>query len=126
MKEALKTLVQKYVDAFNNNNINLMLSLIDDNVKFESISNSTGSTAINGRLQLAQVVQQSLGYFEERTQTINSWTIDKNRVAIEVTIHCKLAKSIPGGAEAGEKLVLNGASFFTIKKGKILKMVEYL
>jgi ketosteroid isomerase-like protein len=47
-------------------------------------------------------------------------------VAVEIEYWCRLARDLPDGKKAGTEMELRGASFFTIRNGRICRLVDYL
>ena len=52
--------------------------------------------------------------------------IDDAHVALEIDYWCRLAKDLPDGKKAGQEIGLRGASFFTIRNGRICRLVDYM
>jgi steroid delta-isomerase-like uncharacterized protein len=126
MNERNKKLVEDYINQYNNKNIDAMLDLFSDDVQFESVSNDGDCVKTDGKEQLRELASMSVAYFQQRRQTVLSWVIDENHVAVEIDYWCKLAKDLSTGQKAGEELRLRGASFFTIQNGLIARLVDYM
>jgi steroid delta-isomerase-like uncharacterized protein len=126
MNDQNKKLVENYIDQYNNKNIDAMLDLFSDDVQFESVSNAGECIKTDGKAQLRDLASMSVTYFQQRRQTVMSWVIDDNHVAVEIDYWCKLAKDLQDGRKAGEELRLRGASFFTIRNRLIARLVDYM
>jgi len=103
-----------------------MLVNFADDVIFESVSNTSGVIKVNNKKELSELAFMSVEYFSERRQSVLSWVIDAEQIAIEINYWCKIAKDLPNGKKAGEEMTLRGASFFTFKEGLITRLVDYM
>jgi steroid delta-isomerase-like uncharacterized protein len=121
-----KTLVERYIRHYNDKDVDAMLALFTEDAHFEAVSNTMGITKTINKDQFRELAAISVAYFEKRRQTAESWVIDDNHVAVEIEYWCKLAKDFPGGKKAGEEMLLRGASFFTIRDGRISRLVDYM
>ena len=103
-----------------------MLTHFAEDVIFESVSNTNGVIRTINKDELRKLANITVDYFIERRQTVLSWVVNDEKVAIEIDYWCKVAKDLPNGKKAGEEMTLRGASFFTIKDGLINKLVDYM
>lgn len=121
-----KKVVESYLIDYNRKDIDAMLRHFADDVKFESVSNTSGVVRTNNKKELRELASMSVEYFSERRQTVLGWVINDDQVAIEIDYWCKAAKDIPNGKKAGEEMTLRGASFFTMKDGLITRLIDYM
>jgi ketosteroid isomerase-like protein len=52
--------------------------------------------------------------------SVDNWEL------VELDYWGKLAKDLPEGHKAGQEMRLGGASFFTIRDGRITRLVDYM
>lgn len=121
-----RELIERYLDCYNEKSVDRMLDLFAEDVVFESVSNTTGVIRTTGKEELRRLARRSVEYFEQRRQAPVSWVIDDTHVAVEIDYWCRLAQDLPDGHKAGAEMRLRGASFFTIKDGRIAKLVDYV
>ena len=126
MSAGNRELVERYLDYYNDRDVEAMLALFAEEAVFESVSNTTGVIRTTGKEELRRLALMSVEYFEQRRQTPASWVIDGAHVAVEIDYWCRLAKDLPDGHKAGAELRLRGASFLTIQDGRIAKLVDYM
>jgi ketosteroid isomerase-like protein len=119
-------LVERYLRCYNDKDVETMLGFFTDDAVFESVSNTTGAIKTAGKEELRQLAMMSAEWFEQRRQTATAWVVEDDRVALEIDYWCRLAKDLPDGKKAGEELRLRGASFFTIRDGRISRLVDYM
>jgi hypothetical protein len=121
-----KNRIESYINDYNRKDIDAMLVHFADDVIFESVSNTSGVIKVNNKKELSELAFMSVEYFSERRQSVLSWVIDAEQIAIEINYWCKIAKDLPNGKKAGEEMTLRGASFFTFKEGFITRLVDYM
>jgi hypothetical protein len=121
-----KNRIESYINDYNRKDIDAMLVNFADDVIFESVSNTSGVIKVNNKKELSELAFMSVEYFSERRQSVLSWVIDAEQIAIEINYWCKIAKDLPNGKKAGEEMTLRGASFFTFKEGLITRLVDYM
>ena len=121
-----KNRIESYINDYNRKDIDAMLVHFADDVIFESVSNTSGVIKVNNKKELSELAFMSVEYFSERRQSVLSWVIDAEQIAIEINYWCKIAKDLSNGKKAGEEMTLRGASFFTFKEGLITRLVDYM
>jgi len=121
-----KELIERYLRCYNGKDVEAMLEFFAEEAVFESVSNTTGVIRTANREELRRLALRSVDYFEQRRQTPVAWVIGADQVAVEIDYWCQLAKDLPEGHKAGEEMRLRGASFFTIKEGRITRLVDYM
>ncbi len=119
-------IIKEYLYDYNRKDVDAMLTHFAEDVIFESVSNTNGVIRTINKDELRKLANISVDYFIERRQTVLSWVVNDEKVAIEIDYWCKVAKDLPDGKKAGEEMTLRGASFFTIKDGLINKLVDYM
>lgn len=121
-----KELIERYLRCYNDKSVDAMVNLFTEDTVFESVSNTTGVVRTSGREELHQLPKRSAEWFEQRRQTATGWVIDEAHVALEIDYWCRLAKDLPDGKKAGQEIRLRGASFFTIRHGRISRLADYM
>jgi steroid delta-isomerase-like uncharacterized protein len=121
-----RALVERYIRCYNDKDVEAMLELFAEDAAFESVSNTTGVVTTNGKEELRRLALMSAEYFERRCQTPVTWVLDETHVAVEIDYWCRPARDLPDGKKAGQEMTLRGASFFTIRDGRIVRLVDYL
>lgn len=121
MKEA----IQAYIEAYNSKNVEAMLALVDDEVIFENVSNSSGIITTKTKQDFEKLASQSLGYFIERKQVVRFSVMSVISAAVEIDYRAVLAQDLPNGMRAGQELQLRGVSIFEMKRGKFTRISDY-
>lgn len=119
-----KELVEAYVAAYNAFDIEGMLGLLSDDVRFENHSGDALTAQASGRAAFRALAEQSKALFAQREQRIAGWDIGADTVTVAIDYTGRLARDIPGGPAAGTVIALRGASEFAFAEGKIARIVD--
>ncbi|MCE8015535.1 nuclear transport factor 2 family protein [Halomonas sp. MCCC 1A17488] len=125
MDDATKRdLIERYITAYNNFDIDGMLAVLDPGISFENYSGDELTTSANGIDEFRQLAEHAKGFFAERVQRVSSLTLSQDGATAEIDYHGRLAQDIPGGPKAGSLIELNGVSEFTFGAGRIIKIID--
>ena len=102
-----------------------MLALLDDQIIFENVSNSSGVTRTTTKQEFETVARQSVNYFLERRQVVRFSVLGADSAAVEIDYQAVLAQDLPNGMKAGQQLRLRGVSIFEMRNGKITRISDY-
>ncbi|MCU0440054.1 MAG: nuclear transport factor 2 family protein [Raineya sp.] len=120
-----KTIIQNYVEAYNNFDVEKMIENFGSTVIFENISGGVSNMRLEGIEAFKEQANQAKSYFETRKQTIVSWNMVNDTIEIELLYEATLAMDFPNGLKKGDKLNLNGKSIFKFtKENKILSLTD--
>ncbi|MBB5373157.1 ketosteroid isomerase-related protein [Acidocella aromatica] len=123
MTETVHQLINAYYAAFNNGDTAAMLSLLTDDVKHDI--NQSGSET--GKAAFAVFLEEMSRCYRERLTDIVVLA-DKSgtRAAAEYLVHGEYLEAGHGMPVAhGQKYVLPGGAFFSIRDGKIARVTNY-
>jgi len=121
----METLIRQYITAYNDMDVQAMLTLMHDVIVFENVSNATGTTTISGKTDFEKLAWQSLGVFISREQRIRSLTLGDRTAAVEIEFSAILAVDLPTGPKAGEAMLLRGVTMFAFSDQKISRISDY-
>jgi hypothetical protein len=122
--EEMKTLVERYVDAYNRMNVDEMLLPVHPHVEFKNISGGVVNASTTGVSELRALAQQSLSLFSERQQVIKSFHCEGSKVMISVAFRAIVANDLPNGLKSGQVLSLSGRSEFEFRDRLISKITD--
>ena len=114
-----RKIIQKYLEAYNKFDIEGMLSVLSDDVKFENVQNDKVNASTNGKIEFRQLAEQSKTLFSERKQIIKSIENNPQITSVKISYHGILASDLPNGMKAGEQINLEGVSEFIFSNSKI-------
>ena len=122
--DEMKTIVERYIDAYNRMNIDEMLLNVHPDVEFRNISAGMVNVSTAGISELRALAQQSLSLFTERQQVIESFQCTGSRVLVSVAFRAVAANDLPNGLKTGDVLILSGRSEFEFREGVISKITD--
>ena len=110
--DAKKHLIQTYIDAYNNFDVDRMMSVLHENVCFENVQNGTVNAKASNRADFRSLAEQAKALFSSRKQTITNTQFDASKATIDLSYVGVLACDLPNGMKAGEKVEMDGRSEF--------------
>ncbi|WP_293931580.1 nuclear transport factor 2 family protein [Iodobacter sp.] len=113
-------LIQKYITAYNQFDIEQMIQLIHPDIVFTNISNGATTAQAVGIDAFQEMALQAAGMFISRAQTIQSTSQSAELILVNIHYQAVLAN----GLKAGEKLSLQGKSEFEFKDNKIFRLTD--
>jgi hypothetical protein len=119
-----ETIIKKYIEGYNQFDIDKMVTDFDEKVIFENIQNGVTNMALKGLTAFKQQAVQAKVYFIERTQTIKSFVHSETATEIEIDYNAVLAMDFPNGLKKGHELVLVGRSIFEFHQDKIIRLTD--
>ncbi len=122
--ENIRQIVDKYITAYNDFDIDQMISLFDEDCFFENISNSVSTIKAQGRQELRELALKSAELFEKRAQTITDATFTEDKAFVKIDYSATFAVDLPNGFKKGQELHLKGESTFEFKDGKIKSLTD--
>jgi SnoaL-like domain len=119
-----RALIQQYIDAYNDFDIDGMLGNAHAEVEFADISGGVVNVSTKGIDELRQLAETSKTLFSERHQEILAFEAGEDTASISVAFRAVLASDLPGGKKKGEHLKLTGRSEFRFRGGLIDRITD--
>ncbi|MCE8032205.1 MAG: nuclear transport factor 2 family protein [Halomonas sp.] len=119
-----RELIEQYIAAYNDFDIEGMLAVLAPDVEFENYSGEELTASASGIEEFRLLAQRAKGLFTERFQRVTSLVFNQESATAEIDYHGRLAQDIPGGPKAGSLIELNGVSEFTFGAGRIIKIID--
>ena len=123
-KEEKRTLIEQYIDAYNNFDVQKMLTVIHTDIEFVNISDGKVTASASGIDQFHQMALQSKNLFASRKQRIIRFFEKDNEAVVDLDYEGVFAIDLPNGIKAGESLHIKGCSEFVFKDGKIFRITD--
>ncbi|OUJ72454.1 nuclear transport factor 2 family protein [Hymenobacter crusticola] len=121
----MQATIEAYLAAYNAKDIPAMLALLDEQIVFENVSNTSGVITTSTKQEFAALARQSVDYFAERRQIVRFAVMGAGAAAVEIDYQATLAQDLPNGLKAGEQLKLRGVSVFEWRDGKFTRISDY-
>jgi len=121
----LATLVRRYVDRYNLNDVDGMLDCGADDVVFETVSNPGGSIRLTGKDEMREVIEATTRAFRERRHELVSILVDGERAAAETVFSGVAAAELGQYVRPGEHVSIRGATMFELRDNKLSRICDY-
>ena len=123
-KDLIKEIVEDFINAYNQFDIDRMVSYVHPEIEFRNISEGEVTHAIKGVEGFKLQAREASYYFSERRQTITRLLIEEQKAEAFVDYSGTLAVDLPNGLQEGDKIEMQGKSVFTFEDGKILRLED--
>jgi steroid delta-isomerase-like uncharacterized protein len=121
----LASLVRRYVDRYNLNDVEGMLDCCSEDVVFETVSNPGGSIRLTGKDEMREVIEATTRAFRERRHELVSILVDGERAAAETVFSGVAAAELGQYVRPGEHVSIRGATMFELKDNKLSRICDY-
>lgn len=114
-------IIENYIAGYNSFDIEKMTADLDDNIKFENISNGNVTDSLIGKPDFIHQAEQAKSLFSQRQQKITAVTHHENSSEVNIDYEATVAIDISESLKTGDKIKLEGKSIFEFSpEGKIL------
>lgn len=121
----MKDMVEAYVRFYNSFDIEGMIDLLHEDIEFRNSSSGSVDMETKGIEKFREIAEQSKSLFSYRCQTIVGYSFEDDKTQVEIDYAGILAKDLPNGMKAGEKIQLKGTSIFEFRDEKIAVIEDY-
>jgi steroid delta-isomerase-like uncharacterized protein len=119
------TLVRRYVDRYNSNDVDGMLECCAEDVVFETVTNPGGSIKLNGKDEMREVIEATTRAFRERRHEVVNILVDGEKAAAETVFSGVAAAELGNHVRPGEHVSIRGATLFELKNNKLSRICDY-
>ena len=119
------TLVRRYVERYNSDDVDGMLECCADDVVFETISNPGGSIRLSGKDEMREVIEATTRAFRERRHEVVTILVDGQRAAAETVFSGVAAAELGQHVRQGEHVSIRGATMFELRDNKLSRICDY-
>ena len=120
----MKVIVQKYISAYNDFDIETMVSLMHADCIFESRVNNKVMLSTKGQTSFRQICNLSKKNYKYRKQIIEDFKEYDNKVEVKLYFKATLAVDIPDLGKKDEVISFETKSIFEFKSGLIYKITN--
>jgi len=120
----MKTIVQQYISAYNNFDIEKMVSLMHRDCIFESRVNNKVTLSTKGQTSFRQICNLSKKNYKFRKQVIEDFKEYENKVEVKLYFKATLAVDIPDLGKKDEQIAFETKSIFEFKNERIYKITN--
>ncbi len=123
-QEEIKTSIYRYIDAYNNFDIDAMIEMLAPDIQFANVSGGEVNAKTSGKAEFEALARQSARLFAYRKQTVKQIKIEGDSAFAEIELEGILAQDMPDGLKVGERLALKGTSEFVFANGFISSIID--
>ena len=117
-------LINQYLNAYNDFDIQGMLSVLTNDVLFKNFSGDEQTFATSGKEDFKVLAEQGAQFFTQRQQVITDIEHFDDKSVIEIDYYAIVGTDLPNGLKAGEELKLKGKSIFQFGDDKISSITD--
>lgn len=117
-----KNLIENYVRAYNERDVEKMLVDLHEEVRFVNVSGGETTHELKGAAAFKAQAEQAAELFAEREQQIKNFACGETECEIEIDYRATLASDLPNGMKAGDRIEIAGKSIFRFADGKIVEI----
>jgi len=121
----MRTLVDRYIDAYNRMDVNVMLSTMQDEVVFENYTAGVLSVRTVGIAELRHLAERSRHLFSRRRQTVTAWREVDSVGYAGIHFEGTFAVDLPNGVRAGQSIAMEGRSEFRQHDGRLVYIADH-
>jgi hypothetical protein len=123
-KELREKIIDNYIKAYNNFDVDGMLINVDEYITFENISNGETNMTLAGIAAFKEQATQATKLFKSRQQTITAVEHSTDHTEVNIAYHAVVAIDLPNGMKTGDELNLTGKSIFKFEGDKIISVTD--
>jgi len=117
-------IINNYVAAYNNFDIDSMLIHLDEDILFNNVSEGKINMTLEGITAFKAQAEKAKSMFSERQQQIIQFKHEDHQTEIDIEYHATLAVDLSDELKKGNKLELKGKSIFKFSQKKIIAITD--
>lgn len=125
MAHGLQQIVEQYITAYNNFDIDGMLNKLHRAIVFKNITKGEVDLVTNGLTEFKTQAEKATTFFTERKQVITDFKFKHQQVEVAIDYQAVLAIDLPNGLKKGERITLTGKSIFKFEDDLIVLIEDY-
>lgn len=121
----MKEIIEKYISAYNSFDIEGMMAPLHEEIEFRNSSSGAVDVETKGIEKFREIAEQSKSLFSYRCQTIVGYSFEDDKAQVEIDYEGILAKDLPNGMKAGDRIHMKGRSVFAFRDEKVAVIEDY-
>jgi len=119
-----KTVIERYLAAYNAFDIDGMLAVLAPDVRFENMADGSVNAEASGIDAFRALAEQGRQLFSAREQRLTSLDFDGDTAYAGIAWRGTFAVDVPDGPRTGTTIELQGCSEFSFDGERIVKLVD--
>lgn len=124
VEEIRKKIIENYVGAYNNFDVENMLKDLDENIIFRNIHGGAVNLTTEGVEAFEKQAAEAKKLFSRREQKITALKFVRDTVEAEIAYRATLAVDLPNGLKSGSEIELEGKSIFRFQGDRIVEIED--
>jgi hypothetical protein len=117
-------IIQSYIDAYNNFEVEKMIEYLHQNIVFKNIANGEVNLTTTGKSEFEGQAKQATQFFKSRKQTITNTVIEEDSIKVSIGYQGVIAMDFPNGMKENDEIKLVGESVFSFEGDKIIAITD--
>jgi ketosteroid isomerase-like protein len=123
-EEQKLVIIQSYIEAYNNFDVEGMTEDLHENIVFKNIANQEVNLTTVGKAEFKNQANQAKQLFKSRKQTITSTIVNEDSFEIMIDYQGVIAIDLPNGMKENDEIKLVGKSIFSFENDKIIAITD--
>ena len=119
------SLVRRYVERYNSNDVDGMLDCCSDDIVYESVTNPHGAMRLKGKNEVREAIEATTQAFRERRHEVLAMIVDGERAAAETVFSGVATTPIGADVRLGEHVSIRSATIFEAAEGRLARICDY-
>lgn len=119
-----EAIVNQYITAYNNFDIEAMLKHLHEEVRFINISHGVVDLSLQGIEQFREQAEKAKEIFSRREQKPLQIYPDGDSIEVDIDYTGTLGIDLPNGLKKGDTIALKGKSIFHFEDDRIIKLTD--
>ena len=119
-----KDLIESFIRAYNNFDVDGMIALMHPECSFQNISGGQVTATATGIRQFRELAERAKALFSARSQTTIAYKLEPDSVTVDIDYEGVLRVDLPNGLKAGQTLKLRGQAVFRFRDGLIYELID--
>jgi steroid delta-isomerase-like uncharacterized protein len=119
-----RELIDRYVAAYNRFDVDGMMALLTEDVRFENICGGRVTASASGAAEFRALAELGATLFSEREQRVTGVAFRDGVAVASIAYRGVLAMDLPGGPASGSVRTLDGESEFEFADGRISGIID--
>lgn len=122
---AIASLVRRYIDRYNADDVEGMLACCADDVSFETVANLGGASRFDGKEDMRDILSATMRAFRNRCHTLSSLICDGDRAAAETVFSGVATAQLAHDVREGDEITIRGVTIFEARDGRLTRVCDY-
>lgn len=123
--ELKKEIIESYINAYNNFDIDAMLTNLSADITFKNTENGLVTLQTQGLEDFKQIASETSKYFTSRRQDVLDYDFTEDCAIVYINFEAVVAMDISEKLKEGDGFKLGGKTIFTFDDKKISIIEDY-